>query len=136
MLPAGEIATRRRRVAAVLAAEAALTLGVALWQQSGLLRGDAARPEVAWGSSAYFLLVAVMLSGLAVAAWRGGRWCYGPAVFVQLIGLPLAATMAAEGLWLGTVVLGGLAGVGLWLLLPAGGRAAFGRGDASAQTPG
>jgi hypothetical protein len=114
--------------------EAFLTLGVAIWQQSGLLSGDAARPEVALGSSAYFLLVAAMLVGVATGAWRGGRWAYGPAVFVQVLAVPLAASMASEGLWLGTVVLGGLALAGLWLLLRDGGRVAFGRGD-DVQTP-
>jgi len=120
---------RQQRVAAVLAAEALLTLGVAGWQLLGLSRGGAARPEVAWGSSTYFLLVAAVVAVLAVFAWRGARWVYGPAVFLQVLALPLAATMAAEGLWLGTVLLGGVATFGLVLLVSEPGREAYGRND-------
>lgn len=118
-----------RRVAAVLAAEALLALGVTGWQLSGLSRGDAAQPEVAWGSSSYFLLLAALVSALAFATARGARWAYGPAVFLQVLALPLAVTMAVEGLWLGTVLLGGTAVLGAVLLLSESGREAFGRSE-------
>lgn len=121
----------RRRVAAVLAAEAVLTAGVAVWQLVGLSRGEAARPEVAWGSSSYFLLLAAVVAVLAVVAVRGARWVYGPAVFLQVLALPLAATMATEGLWWGAALLGGLAVAGLVLLLGEHGRQAFGREGAN-----
>ena len=111
----------------MLLVETALAVGVGAWQLVGLSSGLAARPEVALGSSTYFVLVGVVLAGLAVAAWRGARWVYGPAVFVQVIALPLAATMATQGLWIGTVLLGGTAAMGLWLLVGSGGRVAFDR---------
>jgi len=114
----------------VLGAEALLSAGVAVWQLFGLSLGGAARPEVAWGSSTYFLLLAAIVGAIAAFAWRGAGWAYGPSVFLQVLALPLAATMAAEGLWLGTALLGGLAVLGLALLLPGLGRAAFGRGEA------
>jgi hypothetical protein len=111
----------------VLGAEAVLTLGVAGWQLAGLSRGAAERPEVAWGSSTYFLLVAAVVATLAVFAWRGARWIYGPTVFLQVLALPLAATMAVEGLWLGAALLGATAVAGLVLLLGEQGRHAYGR---------
>ncbi len=113
----------------MLAAESLLTLGVAGWQLLGLSQGDAGRPEVAVGSSTYFLLVAVVVAALAVFAWRGARWVYGPAVFLQVLALPMAATMAVEGLWLGTVLLGGVAVLGLVLLVSEQGREAYGRNE-------
>ncbi len=119
--------TQHRRVSMVLAAETTLAIGVGVWQLLGLSSGSASRPEVALGSSTYFVLVGLVLAALAVAAWRGARWVYGPAVFVQVIALPLAATMATEGLWIGTVLLGGAAGLGLWLLVGPDGRSAFDR---------
>ncbi len=118
---------RYRQVAAVLAAQTVLTLGVAVWQLVGLSSGGAARPEVAWGSSTYFLLVAVMVGALAFFAWRGARWVYGPAVFLQVLCLPLAASMGSEGLWIGAAGLGGLAVIGLVLLVSEAGRDAYGR---------
>lgn len=111
----------------MLLVETALAIGVGVWQLAGLSSGSAERPEVALGSSTYFVLVGLVLAGLAFAAWRGARWVYGPAVFVQVIALPLAVTMATEGLWIGTLLLGGIAGFGLWLLVGADGRAAFDR---------
>jgi hypothetical protein len=111
----------------VLLVETAAAVGVGVWQLAGVSSGAAARPEVAWGSSAYFVLVGAALAALSWATWRGSRWVYGPAAFVQVIALPLAATMAAEGLWVGTVLLGGTAATGLWLLLGEQGRAAFDR---------
>jgi hypothetical protein len=48
-------------------------------------------------------------------------------VFVQVLALPLALTMAAERFWVGAVVLGTLAVVGLATLLSPSGRVAFGR---------
>lgn len=116
-------------MALVLGTEALLTAGVAAWQLLGLSGGGVARPEVAWGSSTYFLLLAAIVGAIAALAWRGTGWVYGPSVFLQVLALPLAATMAAEGLWIGTVILGGLAVVGLMLLLPESGREAFGRGE-------
>lgn len=113
----------------MLAGEAVLTLGVAVWQLLGLSSGDVDRPEVAAGSSTWFVLVAVVVAAFAVFAWRGARWVYGPAVFLQVLALPMAASMAVEGLWLGTVVLGGMALAGLLLLVPEPGRQAFGRTD-------
>lgn len=122
-----EAVQRQRRVAMVLAAEALLTLGVAAWQLLGLSQGAAERPEVAWGSSTYFLLVAGVVATLAVFAWRGARWVYGPTVFLQVLALPLAVTMAVEGLWLGSVLLGATAVAGLVLLVSESGREAYGR---------
>lgn len=111
----------------VLAAEGLLTLGVAAWQLLGLSQGAAERPEVAWGSSTYFLLVAAVVAALAVFAWRGARWVYGPTVFLQVLALPLAATMAFEGLWVGAALLGVAAAAGLVLLVSEQGREAYGR---------
>lgn len=118
---------QHRRVAAVLGGQAVLATGVGVWQLVGVSSGDAASPEVAWGSSTYFVLVGVALVGLAWACARGSRWVYGPAVFVQVLSLPLAVSMATEGLWVGALLLGGLAATGLWLLISPAGREAFER---------
>lgn len=111
----------------VLAGEGLLALGVAGWQLLGLSQGQAGRPEVAWGSSTYFLLLAAIVAGFAFASARGARWVYGPAVFLQVLGLPLAVTMAVEGLWVGAAVLGGLSATGVALLISERGRQAYGR---------
>jgi hypothetical protein len=111
----------------VVAAEAVLALGVAVWQVIGVAQGGAARPEVAWGSSAYFLLLAVIIGALAFAAGRGMRWVYGPVVFLQVLALPMAAMMATAGLWVGAVLLGATACAGLVLLLGEDGRTEYGR---------
>ena len=118
---------QHRRVAAVLGAEAALATGVGAWQLIGVSSGGAQSPEVAWGSSIYFVAVGIALVGLAWACARGSRWVYGPAVFVQVLSVPLAVSMAVEGLWGGAVLLGGRAAAGLWLLVSPAGREAFER---------
>lgn len=118
----------------MLAAEGLITFGVAVWQAVGLA-GGADRPEVALGSATYFLLVAVILAGMAVLTWRGSRWVYGPTVFVQVLALPVAGSMLVEGFWLGAAILGGLAVGGLLLLIPESGRAAFGRAEAQDGPP-
>jgi hypothetical protein len=128
-----EVVVQQRRVAVVLAAEALLALGVAGWQLLGLSQGEAGRPEVAWGSSTYFLLLAAIIATFAFATARGARWVYGPAVFLQVLGLPLAVTMAVEGLWVGAALLGGVAVAGLVLLLRERGRQAYGRDTLGTQ---
>jgi uncharacterized membrane protein len=116
------------RVAGVVVAlEAVLLLGVAVWQEGGVLAGEAQVAAVAQGTAVYFLLLAVVVAGLAVAVWRGARAAFGAAVFVQVLALPLVATMAVERFWPGALVLGSLAVLGLVTLLSAPGRAAFGR---------
>ena len=118
---------QHRRVAVVLGVQAVLAVGVGVWQLIGLSGGSAERPEVAWGSSSYFVLVGLVVAAFAWASWTGARWVYGPAVFVQVLALPLAITMASEGLWVGAVLLGGLAVGGLVLLVSPAGREAFDR---------
>ncbi len=121
-------AARPRRVAAVaLGLEALAMLAVAVWQEGGVLRGDAVTPQVAQGSAAYFLVFGLVVAGFAVAAWRGARWVFGPAVFLQVLALPIAVSMATEGLWWGAALLGGLAAASVVVLLAPSGRAAFGR---------
>lgn len=117
----------RRRVAAVLLAEALLAFGVVVWQVGGAALGSASAPLVAWGSAAYFLVLATVIVALAVLALRGVRWVFGPTVFLQILAVPMAVMMAGEGFWAGTVVLGGLAATGLVLLLSEQGREVFGR---------
>ena len=118
---------QHRRVATVLGVEAALAIGVGVWQLIGVSVGGAESPEVAWGSLTWFVLVGAAMIGLAWACARGSQWVYGPAVFVQVLSVPLAVSMATEGLWVGAVLLGGLAGTGLWLLVSPVGREAFER---------
>ena len=118
---------QHHRVATVLGGQAVLAAGVGVWQLVGVSSGDAASPEVAWGSSTYFVLVGVALAALAWACTRGSRWVSGPAVVVQVLSMPLAVSMATEGLWVGAVLLGGLGATGLWLLLGPAGREAFER---------
>jgi uncharacterized membrane protein len=120
---------RAPRVAgAVLAAEALLMLGVAAWQEAGALTSQAQVTAVAQGTAAYFLVFGVLVAGLAVAVWLGVRAAFGAAVFLQVLALPLAVTMASERFWVGALVLGTLALVGLVTLLSPSGREAFGRG--------
>jgi hypothetical protein len=111
----------------VVALEALLMLGVAVWQEGGVLAGEAQVVAIAQGTAAYFLLLAVVVAGLAVAVWRGARAAFGAAVFVQVLALPLVATMVVERFWPGALVLGSLAVAGLVTLVSASGRAAFGR---------
>jgi hypothetical protein len=110
-----------------VAVEAVAMVGVAVWQESGVLAGQAVRVDVATGTAAYFLVVGIAVAVLAVLVWRGVRGAFGPAVFLQLIGLLLAGTMVAAGWWLGAVVLAGLALGALVVLLSPSGREAFGR---------
>jgi hypothetical protein len=119
--------TAHQVAALALALEALAMLGVAAWQESGALRGGADNPQVAQGSAAYFLVFGLVVAAFAVAAWRGARWVFGPAVFLQVLALPMAVSMASEGFWLGAVLLGGLAVLALVALLAPSGRAAFGR---------
>lgn len=117
----------RRVAGAVVAVEALAMVGVAAWQESGVLAGRAVRVDVATGTAAYFLVVGLAVAVLAVLVWRGVRGAFGPAVFLQLIGLLLAGTMVAAGWWLGAVLLAGLALGTLVVLLSPSGREAFGR---------
>jgi hypothetical protein len=126
--PSARSAARPPRVAAVvLGVEALLMLGVAVWQETGALTDQAQVPAVATGTAAYFLVFGLLVAGLAVLVSRGVRATFGAAVFVQVLALPLALTMAAERFWVGAVVLGTLAVVGLAALLSPSGRVAFGR---------
>jgi hypothetical protein len=54
-------------------------------------------------------------------------WAFGAALFLQVLALPLAWTMAGEGFWAGAVPLGVVALVAAGALLSAPGRAAFER---------
>jgi hypothetical protein len=92
-----------------------------------VLAGQAQVAAVAQGTAAYFLLLAVIVAGLALAVWRAARAAFGAAVFVQVLALPIVATMVLEGFWPGALVLGSLAVLGLVTLLSPSGRAAFGR---------
>ncbi len=103
-------------------------LGVAAWQEAGALTSQAQVTAVAQGTAAYFLVFGVLVAGLAVAVWLGVRAAFGAAVFLQVLALPLAVTMASERFWVGALVLGTLALVGLVTLLSPSGREAFGRG--------
>jgi hypothetical protein len=113
--------------AVVVGIEALAMLGVAVWQETGVLGGQAAQPDVAVGTAAYFLLVGAVVAVVAAFLWRAARWAFGPAVFLQLLGLLLAGTMASAGLWTGALALGVLVAIGLVVLLSPAGRAAFGR---------
>jgi peptidoglycan/LPS O-acetylase OafA/YrhL len=120
--------SRPHQVAAlVLGLEAVAMLGVAAWQEGGALRTGADN-QIAQGSAAYFLVFGLAVAAFAVAAWRGARWVFGPAVFLQVLALPMAVSMASEGFWVGAGLLGGLAVLALVALLAPSGRAAFGRG--------
>jgi hypothetical protein len=113
--------------ATVVSLEAAALTGFGAWElwRSGV--ETASNRAVAEGSTAYFLVLGLLVAVVAFATWRRHRWSYGAAVFLQLLALPVAWTMATAGFWAGAVVLGAAAAAGLVALLAASGRAALGR---------
>ena len=117
----------RRVAGSVVGVEAVAMVGVAVWQESGVLAGQATRVDVATGTAAYFLVVGLAVAVLAVLVWRGARGAFGPAVFLQLVALLLAGTMVAAGWWVGAVLMAGVALAALVVLLSPRGREAFGR---------
>lgn len=125
--PAPASVRPRRVAAAALGVQALAMLAVAAWQEGGVLAGEASSPQVATGSAAYFAVFGVVVAVFAGLALKGTGWVYGPTVFLQVLALPLAATMAAERLWWGALLLGGVAVGALVVLLAPTGRAAFGR---------
>jgi hypothetical protein len=125
--PRAQARAHRVVVAAVLLEGLAL-LGVGAWQVAGIVSEGFDDDGVALGSSVYFLLVGGLVLGLLVPVVRRRSWAYGAALFLQVLGLPLAATMAGEGFWVGAVPLGLVALAAAWALVSAPGRAAFGRG--------
>jgi hypothetical protein len=114
-------------VAAVVTSQGVALLGWGLYELVQLLRDQASNRDVAVGTMAYFLTLAVLVLLIAAGLWAQRRWLYGAALFVELIALGLTWEMLTERFWLGAVLLGGTAVAALVALLSRNGRAAFGR---------
>jgi hypothetical protein len=114
-------------VASVVTAQGAALLAWGLYELVELQGDEASNRDVAVGSMAYFLTLAVLVLLIALGLWRRRRWLYGAAVFIELIALGLTWEMLTERFWLGAVLTGGTALAALVTLLSPGGRAAFGR---------
>ncbi|HSK27490.1 MAG TPA: hypothetical protein VK894_11340 [Jiangellales bacterium] len=111
----------------VVSLDAAALLGFALWEVYRSTVETPSSEAVAQGTMAYFGLLGTVVAVLAVAVWRLRSWSHGAAVFLQLLALPVAWTMAGGGFWWGAVLLGGSAVAALVALLSPAGRAAYGR---------
>jgi hypothetical protein len=126
--PTGELATWPRViVGTVVSLEAAALLGFSGWE---LYRSTVETPSnqaVAQGTTVYFAVVGVLVALVAVAVWRTRSWSHGAAVFLQLLALPVAWTMATAGFWPGALLLGGSALAALVALVSPPGRAVYGR---------
>jgi hypothetical protein len=116
-------------VAAVVTAQGVALLAWGLYELVALQRDQASNRDVAIGSMAYFLTLAVLVLLIALGLWSGRRWLYGAAVFVELIALGLTWEMLTERFWLGAVLTGGTALAALATLFSPSGREAFGRGS-------
>jgi len=114
-------------VAAVVMAQGAALLAWGVYEFVELQGNRASNRNVAVGSTAYFLTLAVLILLLAVGLWMRRRWLYGAAVFTELIALGLTWEMLSERFWLGALLLGTTAIAALAALLSRPGRAAFGR---------
>ena len=102
-----------RRAGLVVAAEgvAAVVVAVVLV----ILGISGGQPKIAFGTSAWFLIIGGAVFAAGWALWTGRRWGRGLAVFVQLLLLPTAWAMAvnshqpAYGIPIGAVAIGTLA---------------------------
>lgn len=128
-----EPADRRARppalilVAAVVTAQGLALLAWGLYELVELQGDQASNRNVAVGTTAYFLTLAVLVLLIALGLWAQRRWLYGAAVFIELIALGLTWEMLTERFWLGAILTGGTAIVALVTLFSRTGRAAFGR---------
>lgn len=111
----------------VLAAQALALLGFAGWLVWETVVATPDNPAVAQGSAAYFVVLALILCGVAWALARRHGWAGGAAVFVQLLALPMAWYMGRAGLLVGAVPLAAGALAALVGLLTPASRAALGR---------
>jgi hypothetical protein len=115
------------RVAGGILSLQALTLGVLGVQLVVTAANGIGNTDVANGSGVYFLLLGAIVAVVAASVLRRRSWSFVPAIFIQLIAVPMAFTMAQEGFWLGVALVGGSALVCLVALLRRSGRRAFGR---------
>jgi magnesium-transporting ATPase (P-type) len=120
-------------VAAVVTAQGAALLAWGLYELAALQGDQASNRDVAVGSMAYFLTLAVLVLLIALGLWSRRRWLYGAAVFIELIALGLTWEMLTEQFWLGAVLAGGTALAALAALFSPSGREAFGRGNTASS---
>lgn len=111
----------------MVSAEALALLGFGLWLAYEMIVETPSNRSVATGSMVYFLVLGLGIAAIAIFAWRGRRWVYGPTVFLQLLALPIAYYMLVGGFVFGAVLVAGVAVTGLVALLSPEGRSAFGR---------
>ena len=112
---------------AVVLVQGLALVGFGAWLGVELLVAEPSNRSVATGSTAYFLLLGALVLGLVWALWRRRSWSHGAAVFLQVLALPLAWTMATADNWLLAVPTAALAITGLVALLRPDTRAALGR---------
>jgi hypothetical protein len=114
-------------VAAVVTAQGAALLAWGLYEFTELQGDEASNRDVAVGSTAYFLTLAMLVLLVGVGLWMRRRWLYGAAVFIELIALGLTWEMLSERFWIGAGLVGATALAALAALFSRPGRAAFGR---------
>ena len=93
--------------------EAAALLGFALWLGVETLVETPDNLDVAQGSTAYFVVIGLLVALVATGLVRGWSWAAGAGLFLQLLALPMAWYMARAGFWLGAVPLAAVALVSL-----------------------
>jgi hypothetical protein len=113
--------------AAVTAAEGLGLVAFGAWLAVETRVARAASERMATGSAVYFLVLGPLVLFVAWALWRRHGWAMGAALFVQLLALPVAWTMAQGGLLAGALPLAAGAAAGVVGLLQQGTRHALGR---------
>jgi len=118
-----------RLLLAVLATtlEGLALLGIAAWLLIERGRDTAQRSDIANASTAYFVVLGLLVLIVAFALWRCARWSLGAGVFLQVLALPVAWTMYQGGQWVGAAVLVFVALMGLYGLISQEIRTALGR---------
>jgi len=116
-----------RLAAVVVLVEGLALLGFGGWLVFELATRDPSNRDVATGSSVYFVVLGLLVVLVAWGLWRRSGWSHGAAVFLQLLALPVAFSMAQAGAWWGAALLGVLAIVTVIGLLKRDTRVALGR---------
>jgi hypothetical protein len=114
-------------VAAVTAVEGLSLAAFGTWLGVESRVARAADDRMAAGSAVYFLVLGPLVLLVAWALWRRQGWAMGAALFVQLLALPVAWTMAQGGLLVAALPLAAAAVAGVVVLLQPGTRHALGR---------
>jgi hypothetical protein len=126
--PILEAGVRGVRVAASLVAAEGLALfGFGCWLGYETLTSTTGNTDIAHGTTAYFMVLGLLVLGVSAALARRHGWAAGPSIFCQLLAFPIAWYMLTAGFWLGAVPLAVVAVVVLVSLISPATREVLGR---------